>query len=51
MDLFDTVFYVFAFVTVVSAAIVVFSRNIIYSAFALLFTFFATPIFWPSRRC
>src|SRR2546425_610103 len=40
MNLYDTVFYFFAFVTLVSGAIVVFSRNIIYSAFALLFTFF-----------
>ena len=40
MTIIDAVFYVFAFVTVVSAAVVVFSRNIIYSAFALLFTFF-----------
>jgi NADH-quinone oxidoreductase subunit J len=34
------VFYLFAVVTVVSAAVVVFSRSLIYSAFALLFTFF-----------
>ncbi|NTV03036.1 MAG: NADH-quinone oxidoreductase subunit J [Chlorobiaceae bacterium] len=34
------IFYVFAAVTVLSAAFVVFSKNIIYSAFALLFTFF-----------
>jgi NADH-quinone oxidoreductase subunit J len=40
MELFDIVFFVFAFITVVSAFIVVFSKNIIYSAFALLFTFF-----------
>ena len=40
MQLFDLVFFVFAFITVVSAFIVVFSRNIIYAAFALLFTFF-----------
>ena len=40
MNLYDTIFYFFAFVTLVSGAIVVFSRNIIYSAFALLFTFF-----------
>ena len=33
-------FYVFATVTVVSAAIVVLARSLIYSAFALLFTFF-----------
>ena len=40
MQIFDIVFYVFAFITVASAFIVVFSRNIIYSAFSLLFTFF-----------
>ena len=36
----DYVFWVFAIVTVVSAAVVVFARSLIYSAFALLFTFF-----------
>jgi NADH-quinone oxidoreductase subunit J len=40
MQLFDVVFYVFALITLLSACIVVFSRNIIYSAFSLLFTFF-----------
>lgn len=40
MTLLDAVFYFFAAVTVISAGIVVFSRNIIYSAFSLLFTFF-----------
>ena len=40
MELFDIVFWFFAAVTLGSAAIVVFSRNIIYSAFALLFTLF-----------
>jgi NADH-quinone oxidoreductase subunit J len=40
MQLFDIVFFVFAFMTVASAFIVVFSKNMIYSAFALLFTFF-----------
>jgi len=34
------VFWVFAILTVASAAIVVLSRTLIYSAFALLFTFF-----------
>jgi NADH-quinone oxidoreductase subunit J len=34
------IFYIFAVVTVASAAVVVFSRSLIYSAFALLFTFF-----------
>jgi len=36
----DVVFWVFAVVTVGSAAVVVLSRTLIYSAFALLFTFF-----------
>ena len=40
MQLFDIVFYVFAFIVLCSAFVVVFSRNIIYSAFSLLFTFF-----------
>jgi NADH-quinone oxidoreductase subunit J len=40
MELFDIAFYLFALITVVSAFIVVFSKNIIYSAFSLLFTFF-----------
>ncbi len=40
MNLYDIVFYFFAFITIVSAGIVVFSKNIIYSAFSLLFTFF-----------
>jgi NADH-quinone oxidoreductase subunit J len=40
MPLFDIVFYLFALITVCSAFVVVFSRNIIYSAFSLLFTFF-----------
>jgi NADH-quinone oxidoreductase subunit J len=34
------IFYVFATLTVGSAAVVVFARSLIYSAFALLFTFF-----------
>lgn len=40
MELFDITFYLFALITIVSAGIVVFSRNIVYSAFSLLFTFF-----------
>ncbi len=40
MELFDIFFWFFAGVTLGSAAVVVFSRNIIYSAFSLLFTFF-----------
>jgi NADH-quinone oxidoreductase subunit J len=34
------IFYVFAAVTVLSAGVVVLARSLIYSAFALLFTFF-----------
>lgn len=40
MELFDVAFYFFAIVTIGSAFVVVFSRNILYSAFSLLFTFF-----------
>jgi NADH-quinone oxidoreductase subunit J len=40
MNYFEIIFYFFAVITIVSAGIVVFSRNIIYSAFSLLFTFF-----------
>ncbi|HEY6192926.1 MAG TPA: NADH-quinone oxidoreductase subunit J [Bacteroidota bacterium] len=40
MELYDAVFYFFGLITLVSAWIVVSSRNIVYSAFALLFTFF-----------
>ncbi len=39
MELYDIIFYLFALITVVSAAMVVFSKSIIYSAFSLLFTF------------
>ncbi len=35
----NLIFYVFAAMTIVSAAVVVFARNLIYSGFALLFTF------------
>ncbi|MBI3189958.1 MAG: NADH-quinone oxidoreductase subunit J [Ignavibacteriales bacterium] len=40
MSMYDIVFYFFAIITLVSAGIVVFSKNVIYSAFSLLFTFF-----------
>jgi NADH-quinone oxidoreductase subunit J len=40
MNLYEIIFYFFALITVGSAMVVVFSRNIVYSAFALLFTFF-----------
>ncbi len=36
----DLVFYLFAALTVASAAVMVFSRNVVYSAVSLLFTFF-----------
>src|SRR5881275_2385538 len=36
----SAVFWVFATMTVASAAVVVLARSLIYSAFALLFTFF-----------
>jgi NADH-quinone oxidoreductase subunit J len=39
MDLSTAVFYLIAFITVASAGMVAFSRNIIYSAFSLLGTF------------
>jgi len=39
MNLYDIIFYLFAAITVVSALFVVTTRNIIYSAFFLLFTF------------
>jgi NADH-quinone oxidoreductase subunit J len=40
MSLYDIAFYFFAAITLCSGAVVVFSKNIIYSAFSLLFTFF-----------
>ncbi len=46
MTLIDVIFWFFAAVTLGSAAVVVFSRNIIYSAFALLFTFFGVAGFY-----
>lgn len=41
MNSYDIIFYIFAIVTLLSAGIVVFSKNIVYSAFSLLFTFSA----------
>ncbi|MBI3193209.1 MAG: NADH-quinone oxidoreductase subunit J [Ignavibacteriae bacterium] len=38
--MYDLIFYFFALITLGSGAVVVFSKNIIYSAFSLLFTFF-----------
>lgn len=40
MTTYDFIFYIFAAIIVISAFIVVAARNIIYSAFSLLFTFF-----------
>jgi NADH-quinone oxidoreductase subunit J len=40
MDLYAIFFYIFGLLTVLSAFVVVFSRNIVHSAFALMFTFF-----------
>ena len=40
MTLFDVSFYAFAALTIASAGVMVFSRNVIYSAVGLLFTFF-----------
>ncbi|HEX7356879.1 MAG TPA: NADH-quinone oxidoreductase subunit J [Ignavibacteriaceae bacterium] len=40
MNVYDLIFYLFAAITLVSAFFVVTNRNIVYSAFFLLFTFF-----------
>jgi NADH-quinone oxidoreductase subunit J len=40
MSIYDIIFYLFAVVTLLSALFVVTSRNIVHSAFYLLFTFF-----------
>jgi len=40
MSVSDLIFYVFAVLTVASGAFMVFTRNVVYSAFSLLFTFF-----------
>lgn len=40
MNLYDVIFYLFAIITLGSAALVVSSKNIVHSAFYLLFTFF-----------
>ena len=40
MNFYDIIFYVFAVLTIVSAGMVVFSKNIVYSAFSLMVTFF-----------
>lgn len=46
METFDIIFYLFALITVVSGFIVVFSKNIVYAAFSLLFTFFGVAGFY-----
>jgi len=46
MDLFNIVFYALAALTLSSAAIMVFSRNVIYSAVGLLFTFVGVAGFY-----
>jgi NADH-quinone oxidoreductase subunit J len=46
MELFDIAFYCFALITILSGIIVVFSRNVVYAAFALLFTFFGVAGFY-----
>lgn len=46
MDLFTIIFYLFAAVAIGSAIIVVFSRNIVRSAFALLFTLVSVAAFY-----
>lgn len=40
MTTYDLIFYLFSAIIIISAFIVVAARNIIYSAFSLLFTFF-----------
>ena len=40
MDLYTIIFYIFAVITLGAACVVVFSRNIVRAAFALLFAFF-----------
>lgn len=46
MGLIELAFYAFAVLIIVSAAVVVFSKNIMYSAFSLLFTFFGVAGFY-----
>lgn len=40
MEMYDYIFYLFAAITVISAFLVVTSKNIVHAAFFLLFTFF-----------
>ena len=46
MNISDIVFIIFAFVTVASAAVVVFSKSLIHSAFSLLFTLFGVAVLY-----
>jgi NADH-quinone oxidoreductase subunit J len=46
MELFDIVFYGFALIALGGGVVVVFSRNIMYAAFALLFAFFGIAGFY-----
>ncbi|HEX9829514.1 MAG TPA: NADH-quinone oxidoreductase subunit J [Bacteroidota bacterium] len=46
MDLFTIIFYAFAFLALGAGAVVVFSKNIVHAAFALLFAFFAVAGFY-----
>lgn len=46
LTLIDFIFYSFALIILLSATVVVFSKNILYSAFALLFTFFGVAGFY-----
>ncbi|MDA0987308.1 MAG: NADH-quinone oxidoreductase subunit J [Bacteroidetes bacterium] len=46
LNLYDYIFYFFAIVILGSSFVVVFSRNIVHSAFALLFTFFGVAGFY-----
>ncbi len=41
MNFYDIIFYIFAVLTIGSAGMVVFSKNIVYSAFSLMVTFFS----------
>src|SRR5687768_12070546 len=38
--MYDVIFYLLAAITIIPAIVVVFSRNIAYAAFSLMFTFF-----------
>lgn len=46
MDLFAVVFYLFSILIVGCAAIMVFSKNIVHSAFALMFTLAGLAVFY-----